>query len=89
MITTVWNRVRRFGRAEDGAAVVEFAITFPAMLMLLLSSVELGMVSLQHAMLERAMNPLLSAGLPPVTGQNSAHKCTQSCDVAVTTSWHM
>ncbi|MEC7256596.1 MAG: TadE/TadG family type IV pilus assembly protein [Pseudomonadota bacterium] len=70
MITTVWNRVRRFGRAEDGAAVVEFAITFPAMLMLLLSSVELGMVSLQHAMLERAMDQTvrdirLSTGTAP------------------------
>jgi Flp pilus assembly protein TadG len=48
--------LRRFRRCEDGNSTIEFVITFPAMLFLLLSGVELGMVSLQHAMLERAMD---------------------------------
>jgi len=48
--------LRRFLRAEEGSATIEFAITFPAVLFLLLSSVELGFVTLNHAMLERAMD---------------------------------
>ena len=48
--------LRRFFRAEDGSATVEFAITFPAMLFMLLSGIELGLVGLRHAALERAMD---------------------------------
>ena len=48
--------LRHFRRSESGTATVEFAITFPAMLFFLLSGVELGMVTLHHAMLERAMD---------------------------------
>ncbi|MFK7751454.1 MAG: TadE/TadG family type IV pilus assembly protein [Sedimentitalea sp.] len=47
---------KRFRKSEDGHATVEFAITFPSMLFLLLSGVELGMVTLHHSMLERAMD---------------------------------
>ena len=47
---------KRFARSQDGHAVIEFAITFPAMLFMLLSGIELGMTNLQHAMLERAMD---------------------------------
>lgn len=46
----------RFWRAEDGNATIEFAITFPAMITIMLSGLELGFVSLQHSMLERAMD---------------------------------
>lgn len=45
-----------FRKSESGNATIEFAITFPAVMMLLLSGIELAMVSLQHAMLERAMD---------------------------------
>jgi Flp pilus assembly pilin Flp len=48
--------LRRFIRSEKGSATVEFAITFPAILFLMLSGIELGMVSFQHSMLERAMD---------------------------------
>ena len=47
---------RRFARSEDGNSTIEFAITFPAMLFFLLSGIELGMVTLHHSMLERAMD---------------------------------
>ena len=47
---------RRFWRSEDGTGTIELAFCFPPMLYLLLSGVELGMVSLQHSMLERAMD---------------------------------
>lgn len=62
--------LRRFARREEGHATIEFAIVFPAMLFLLLSGVELGMISLQHSMLERAMDQTvrdirLSTGAAP------------------------
>ena len=47
---------KRFRKDESGHSVIEFAITFPAMLFLLLSGVELALISLQHSMLERAMD---------------------------------
>ena len=50
------NVLQRFRRSEQGHATIEFAITFPAMLFLLLSGIELGMITLQHSMLERAMD---------------------------------
>ena len=46
----------RFCRSEDGSATIEFAITFPAVMMFMLSGIELGMVTLHHAMLERALD---------------------------------
>lgn len=62
--------LRRFARREEGHATIEFALVFPAMLFLLLSGVELGMISLQHSMLERAMDQTvrdirLSTGAAP------------------------
>lgn len=48
--------LRRFGLSEDGSATIEFAITFPAVVTVLLSGIELGFVTLQHAMLERAVD---------------------------------
>ncbi len=48
--------LRRFGRSESGSATIEFAITFPAMLFFLLSGVELGMITLNQAMLERSID---------------------------------
>jgi hypothetical protein len=47
---------RRFLRAEDGNGTVEFAITFPAMLLFMLSGIELGIMILNHASLERALD---------------------------------
>jgi len=46
----------RFSRSEEGSATIEFAITFPAMLFFMLSGIELGMVTMHHVMLERAMD---------------------------------
>ena len=50
------GRLSHFSRSEDGSGTVEFAITFPVMLLFMLSGVELGMITLQHSMLERAMD---------------------------------
>lgn len=46
----------RFRRSEDGGATIEFSIVFPALMFFMLSGIELGMVSLNHVMLERAMD---------------------------------
>ncbi|OWU69031.1 TadE/TadG family type IV pilus assembly protein [Marinibacterium profundimaris] len=51
--------LRRFRRSEKGSSTIEFAITVPAMLLMLASAVELGMVSLQHGMLESAMDQVV------------------------------
>ncbi|MEO9780151.1 MAG: TadE/TadG family type IV pilus assembly protein [Sedimentitalea sp.] len=48
--------IRRFLRSENGNGTVEFAITFPAMLLFMLSGIELGMMTLNHSSLERAMD---------------------------------
>ncbi len=47
---------RRFLSREDGVATIEFVLMFPAMLMILLSGVELGMMTMKHTGLERAMD---------------------------------
>lgn len=56
MSTRIFGRLRRFWRDQGGNATVEFVITFPAVITLLLSGLELGFISLQHSMLERAMD---------------------------------
>lgn len=48
--------IKRFLSAENGNATVEFAITFPAMLLFMLSGIELGIMTLNHSSLERAMD---------------------------------
>lgn len=48
--------VARFHRCEDGQSTIEFALTFPAMLLLFLSGIELAMATLNHSMLERAVD---------------------------------
>ncbi|MFT7597012.1 MAG: hypothetical protein ACI8R4_004355 [Paracoccaceae bacterium] len=56
VLRPVSGLLRRFRRSENGSATLEFAITFPAMLFFLLSGIELGFVTLHHAMLERALD---------------------------------
>ena len=52
----ILGRLRRFWRDQAGNATVEFAITFPAIITIMLSGLELGFVSLQQSMLERAVD---------------------------------
>jgi hypothetical protein len=56
MIRVTQNLLRRFTKAEDGQIVVEFAIMFPIFLTILIGSVELGIMTLRSAMLERALD---------------------------------
>ncbi|HBS51119.1 MAG TPA: pilus assembly protein TadE [Rhodobacteraceae bacterium] len=56
MTRALRSRLWRFRRDEDGNSTIEFALTFPAVMVLFLSAIELGYVTLQHGMLERAMD---------------------------------
>ena len=48
--------LRRFRREEDGNATLEFAILIPAFLMILMSTVELGLINIRQSQLERALD---------------------------------
>ncbi len=83
MSTRLPRLLRRFLRSEDGNATIEFAITFPAMLFLLLSAIELGFVTLDHAMLERALDMTvrdirLGTGTAPQHDQLKADICARA-----------
>jgi len=54
----IWlkRKLSRFSRSENGSSTIEFAITFPSVIFLMLSGIELGFVNLHHSMLERAMD---------------------------------
>ena len=74
---------RRFRRSESGASTIEFAITVPAMLMMLCSAVDLGFVSLQHGMLESAMDQVvrdirLGTGSAPQHDETKDRICTRA-----------
>ena len=56
MIRLVFNRLLAFRRREDGNATVEFAIVIPAFMLILLSTVELGLITIRQSMLERALD---------------------------------
>lgn len=56
MIRWIKKHLTRFGRSESGQSTIEFAITFPAVITIMLSGIELGFVSLNHSMLERALD---------------------------------
>lgn len=56
MIRFLRHHAKRFYDSEKGTATIEFAITFPAMLILMLSGIELGFVNMRHALLERAVD---------------------------------
>ena len=56
MIRAAARALRRFVRAEDGSATVEFSIVFLPMFAMLFTAVELGMINIRHSTLERAMD---------------------------------
>ena len=56
MMSLAGKFARRFKRDETGHVTVEFAIMVPVFLVLLLSSVEAGMLNLRNSFLERALD---------------------------------
>lgn len=47
---------RKFRRDDTGSAAVEFALMFPVFFFILVSSVELGLMTVRSALLERALD---------------------------------
>ena len=50
------NRMRHLARSEDGTATIPFVMFVPFYMLLLLSSIEMGMLMIRHVMLERALD---------------------------------
>ncbi|MBT8154138.1 pilus assembly protein [Epibacterium ulvae] len=48
--------VRRFRRNEEGSITVEFVIFFPLLLLILMTTIELGLIQMRGSMLERALD---------------------------------
>lgn len=55
-LTMLRARARRARKEEDGSATIPFVIFFPFFILLVLSSLELGMMMIRHVMLERALD---------------------------------
>ncbi|SHH71815.1 TadE/TadG family type IV pilus assembly protein [Cognatishimia maritima] len=52
----ITQKLRNFRLKEDGNAAVEFVIMAPLLLILMLASVEIGMMTIRNSLLERAMD---------------------------------
>ena len=52
----IWRRTLRASLREHGNATIEFVILFPLFVTLLVSSVEIGMITYRHTLLERAVD---------------------------------
>lgn len=81
MIQKLFARLRRFRFKEDGNAAVEFVITAPLVLVLMLAGVEMGIMTIRHAILERAMDDTvrwvrLNTGAAPTHGELKAMICS-------------
>lgn len=53
---TMMKRAGSFLRQETGNASIEFALTFPVVMGIFLMSAEMGLIQMEQAMLERAMD---------------------------------
>jgi Flp pilus assembly protein TadG len=50
------QRLRRFARSEDGSMVIPFALWAPIFVIFMISSFELGLITIRHSALERALD---------------------------------
>lgn len=72
MIGFIKSRIARMRGEESGAASVEFVLVFPVFFMFMVFSVELGMITLRHALLERGLD-LTVRGIRLTTGEDWQH----------------
>lgn len=83
MIRVVKNTLRRFRDSDEGSMVVPFALWTPVFLGLILSSIELGTVTIRHTALERAMDETVrELRLGTGTAADHATLKTQICNRA-------
>ncbi len=83
MIRRTVTALRRFRHREDGNATLEFAIIIPAFLMILMSTVELGLVNIRQSQFERALDQTirgirLSTGAVPQHDEIRDEVCARS-----------
>ncbi|WP_197916435.1 TadE/TadG family type IV pilus assembly protein [Thiosulfatihalobacter marinus] len=73
----------RFRRNEDGHATIEFAIMVPFLFVIMLSAVELGMLTMRYAFLERGLD-IVVRDIRLSTGAEFEHDeiRDQICDAA-------
>ncbi|MES0827821.1 TadE/TadG family type IV pilus assembly protein [Ruegeria sp. SCP11] len=77
------SALAKLRRQEDGNVTLEFALVFPAIMFLVLSGLELGMVTLKHAQLERAVDLTvrdirLNTGVDPQHNDIKALICSRA-----------
>ncbi|HKL07076.1 MAG TPA: TadE/TadG family type IV pilus assembly protein [Roseovarius sp.] len=72
MIRFIKTRIARMRGEETGSASVEFVIMFPIFFLFMLFSLELGIVTYRHALLERALD-LTVRGVRLTTGEEWQH----------------
>ncbi len=56
ILKPLFQKLRVFGRREDGNATVEFVILFPMLMLLLVMTIELGLIQVRSMFLERALD---------------------------------
>ncbi len=56
MMRRMLTRTRRFLRDEDGTMTIPFALWMPVMIGLIITTMELGFMSIRHTTLERALD---------------------------------
>lgn len=83
MMTRIRSFFGRFRKSEDGTATIEFAILFPAFMVIFVSAFELGILMTRHALLERALdltvrNIQLNTSTPPTHDQVRTMICENS-----------
>lgn len=64
------NKLRRFAASEDGTMAPSVALWMPIFLILIVSSIELGTLTIRHTMLERAVDQTMrevKIGIGPET----------------------
>lgn len=81
MIQRMFTKLRKFRSKENGNVAVEFVIMAPIVLTMMLAGVELGMMTIRHAMLERAMDETvrwvrLNTGAAPTHAQLKTMICS-------------
>lgn len=77
------NTIRRFRRAERGNVTVEFALMFPVFIMILTSSIEMGVITIRQTLLERGLD-IAMREVRVGTGANYTHDQVRAmiCDGA-------
>lgn len=77
------NTIRRFRRAERGNVTVEFALVFPVFIMILTSSIEMGVITIRQTLLERGLD-IAMREVRVGTGANYSHDQVRAmiCDGA-------